>query len=296
MPPDELVRRWSTGDGVARARDVLERLAKGTALDGLGLATVDGLVDLRGLPAGGLDAHGGEVVGADLSHAWFAHAHLTGVRWRRCRFDRANLSAAVLVGGGLTECTMRRADLREAVVAGGIWSSVHLAGITSNHLSADHTTFTGTTFPALRHVEFTACAFVDCRFTGRLAEVRFLGRGQPAPMLLRDVTFASSDFRYAEFDGMDFDNVEFPDDGALIVVPRSFKAVAERAGMISLRRRDDVGKQLRRFLSEHSLRPGLSATAGWAVSRRDLAPDVAELAASTLHEAQQQLRAEGVIP
>ncbi|GIF66371.1 hypothetical protein Ais01nite_44060 [Asanoa ishikariensis] len=293
MPPGELVKRWSTGDGVARAREVLERLANGTSLEGL--PTVDGLVDLRGLPAGGVDAQGGEITGADLSHAWLSGAHLTGVRWRRCRFDDANLSATVFSGGAVAESTMRRADLREAIVAGGIWSSVDLAGIKSNHLSAERTTFTGTTFPALRRVEFTACSFVGCRFTGRLSDVRFLGRGQPAPMLLRNVTFASSDFRYAEFDGMDFDNVVFPDDDALIVVPRSFPAVAERAGMISLRRRDEVGKELRMFLSRESLRPGLSATAGWAVSRRDLDPEVAEFAAVALGQAQLELRAEGVI-
>ncbi|MEV4535909.1 pentapeptide repeat-containing protein [Asanoa sp. NPDC049518] len=289
MPPGELVKRWSAGDGVARASDVRDRLAKGAPLNGLGLAMVDGLLDLRGLPAGGLDARGAEVTGADLSHAWLSEAHLTGVRWQRCRFDGANLSATVLSGGAVVDCTMRRADLRQAIVAGGVWSSVDLAGISSNHLSADHTTFTGTTFPALRHVEFTACAFVDCRFTGRLSGVRFLGRGQPAPMLLRDVTFASSDFRHCEFDGMDFDNVTFPVDDALLVVPRSFPAVAARAGTISLRRRDEVGNELRRLLSRESLRPGLTATAGWAMARRDLDTEVADFAAVVLAEAQEDV-------
>jgi uncharacterized protein YjbI with pentapeptide repeats len=296
MPRREVVDRWCTVDGAARVREIRRRMADGVSLDGLLETTADGLLDLRGLPGGGLFAQGGEITGADLSHSWFSQSHLDGVHWRRCRFDGANLSAAAISGGSVVQSSMRRADLRETLVVGAEWTSVDLTGIKSGHFHSDRATFADVTFPALAKVEFTASTFAGCRFTGRLRDVRFLGRGDTATPALRDVTFLSSDFHYAEFDGMDFENVVFPDDESLIVVPRGFRAVAERASTLSLSRRDQVGKDLRRFLSGEFLRPGLSESAGWAVARRDLTPEVADFAAETLHEAQRHLRAEGVLP
>ena len=139
-------------------------------------------------------------------------------------------------------------------------------------------------FPALVAVEFAACSFDGCRFTGPLSDVRFLGRGAE-PAVLRKTVFESSDFRYTEFDGTEFDDVTFPDDDALLVVPRGFRAVADRASTLSLSRRDEVGKALRRFLSAQFLRPDLSGTAGWAVAKRDLDAEVAAFAADCLRAA-----------
>ncbi|MDG4825310.1 pentapeptide repeat-containing protein [Asanoa sp. WMMD1127] len=290
MPRRDVVDRWCTNDGSALAREILRRLAGGGPLHDLGLPVVDGLLDLRGLPAGGLDATGGEVVDADLRHCSLSHAHVAGVSWRGCRFDGADLSRAVLTGGGLTNSSLRRADLREALVVDSVWNAVELTGARTRYLHAERTTFTGTAFPGLAKVEFTGCAFDACRFTGPLHDVRFLGRVDPG--LLRDVTFESSDVRWAEFDGVEFDRVTFPDDGALIVVPAGFRAVAERAGMLSLERRDEVGKAFRSLLSRESLRPGLSATAGWAIARHDLVDgdphgeELADFAARMLAQAQ----------
>ncbi|MFF5076397.1 hypothetical protein ACFY36_05050 [Actinoplanes sp. NPDC000266] len=113
--------------------------------------------------------------------------------------------------------------------------------------------------------------------------MRFLGRVHPS--VLRNGVFFSDDFQYAEFDGTEFDGVRFPEGDALIVVPRAFRAVAELAGRLSTTRRDEVGRELRRFLSEQSLRPGLSETAGWVASRRDFGRDeLAEFAAVTIGE------------
>lgn len=300
----ELIDRWRTGDGRASAVEILRRLADGGSLRGLELPTVDGRLDLRGLPAGGLESEGAEVTGADLSYCTLAEASLDGVHWSQCRFDGADLLSAVFRGGSMTDCTLRRADLRDVRVVDARWDSVDLSGAKPKHFRSERTAFTDCTFSALAKVKFTACSLTDCRFTGSLNDTRFLGRGASA--VLRNVTFSSSDFRYAEFDGVDFDNVTFPEDDSLIVVPRGFRAVAQRAGTLSSSRDDDVGKAVRRFLSDQFLRPGLSETAGWAVGRRDLTdgypggyrggPEVAELAARTLHEAQEQLRTEGVIP
>jgi uncharacterized protein YjbI with pentapeptide repeats len=282
----DLIDRWCTRDGVTAARAILDRLAAGADLADLRLPTVDGRLDLRGLPAGGLFTEGGTLSDADLSHCSLSSAHLDGVRWTRCRLDGADLSAAVLTDVAIGDSTLRRADLREALVVRSSWESVDVTGAKSRHLAVERTTFTRQTFPALAKVEFVACSFVDCRFAGPLSDVRFLGRGAE-PAVLRRTTFESSDFRYAEFDGMEFDDVTFPDDGALVVVPHRFPAVADRASTLSLSRRDEVGKELRRFLSSQFLRPGLSGTAGWVLSRRDLPAEVYEFAASTISAAQE---------
>ncbi|GIF75917.1 pentapeptide repeat-containing protein [Asanoa siamensis] len=290
----DLVDRWRVGVGWETAQEVFRRLGDGSSLADLGLPTVDGRLDLRGLPAGGLDARDARVDGVDLSYGCLSSAHLWNVHFRDCRFDHVDASRAVFSGGSVVGSSLARADLRDAIVADAGWSSIDLSRAKTRRLTGQHSTFTEVTFGALAKVDFTGCAFVDCRFTGALNEARFLGRGRAGehpPVVLRRVTFESSDFRYAEFDGMDFDDVTFPADDALIVVLARFRAVADRAGADSLPRRDEVGKALRRLLSEQSLRPGLSETAGWVIARRDLndEPDLADFAATTLAAAARQL-------
>ncbi|MFC7534214.1 pentapeptide repeat-containing protein [Actinoplanes sp. GCM10030250] len=300
MARRDVVARWCTAEGAAKAGEILRRLAGGDTVLDLGWGVVDGLADLRGLPGGGLFTGGAEITGADLSHASLFASHLAGVHWRRCRLDGADLSNTSLTGGSLTECTLRRADLRDLSIDGATWTAADLTGAKARHLTAQRTTFTHTTFPAITRVAFTRCSFDDCRFIGALNDVEFLGRahdGDPAPAVLRKVTF-SRGFRYAAFDSMEFDGVTFPGGDALIVVPYGFRAVADLAGTLSLHRTDGVGKAFRRFLSGETVqRPGLTATAGWAIARRDLGDDeLAAFAAGTLARAEAQLRDEGVIP
>ncbi|MFG1922995.1 pentapeptide repeat-containing protein [Cryptosporangium sp. NPDC048952] len=301
MRRTDLTDRWHSES----ARDVIERMTAGSSLDDVGLATVDGLLDLRGLPAAGLVAEGARLVGLDLSYASLTEARLNDVHWRQCRFDGVDLSAAVFRGGSVSESTVRRADLRDAFVGGAEWSSVDLVGSKSAYFAAERTTFARTTFPALASVGFTRCSFDDCRFLGGLSGVRFLGRqtrADPERAVLRRVSFFSDNLRYAEFDGMEFEDVSFPASDAIVVVPHGFRAVAERASDLSLLRRDDIGEAFRKFMSRESMRPGLSVTAGWAIGRRDFTddhpngPELAEFAVRTLRKAQKQLRSEGVIP
>ncbi|MBU2664904.1 pentapeptide repeat-containing protein [Actinoplanes bogorensis] len=268
MARRDLIERWRTGDGREAA---LRGLAGGS------LPTTD----LRGLPAAGLESQGVAVTGADLRYATLAEARLEGVRWEATKLDGADLSDAVFTGGSLRGSTMVRAVLRDTVVADTTWESVDLTGAKMNHFKASRVAFRHCTFPALTKVDFTACTFEDCRFTGALDEARFLGRGSAS--VLRRVTFESDRFRYAEFDGMEFDDVTFPPGDAIVVVPRGFRAVAERAGVLSKSLDDETGREVRRFLSSESLRPGLSDTAGWAAGRADLPPGTAEM----LHEARE---------
>jgi uncharacterized protein YjbI with pentapeptide repeats len=256
----ELIDRWRS-----TAPEILGQLANGGSLRD---------VDLRGLPAGGLESRGASLDGADLGEATLAHAHLYDLSFTRCRFDGADLTEALFQGGSVTGATMAGAVLRHTLVAGARWEAVDFTGAKLTNFSPARTVFVHCTFPALAKVEFDGCTFEDCRFTGGLKDVQFLGRRHPS--VLRRVTFESDALRYAEFDGMEFEDVTFPPGDAVIVVPRAFRAVAERAGRLSSSRTDDVGREFRHFLSEESLRTGLSETAGWAVARRDLVADYDE--------------------
>ncbi|WP_250005013.1 pentapeptide repeat-containing protein [Actinoplanes sp. M2I2] len=286
-----LIDRWRTG---SLRSEVLRRLADGSPLSELELSVVDGRVDLRGFPAGGLDAQAATIAGVDFRYATMAHAHLEDVRFSGCRFDGADLARAVFTDGSMTQCTMVRATLTETLLAGTTWQSVDLTGGRMKHFSAERSHFAGCTFPALPKAEFAGCTIEDSLFTGALTETRFLGRAHDNAVLRR-VTFSSADVTYPEFDGVDFEDVTFPPGDRLIVVPRHFPAVAERAGRLSSHRGDQVGKDLRRFLSSESLRPGLRATAGWATARHMLTDDyangeeLADFATATLRAAEEQL-------
>ncbi|XVV15876.1 pentapeptide repeat-containing protein [Actinoplanes sp. CA-131856] len=226
--------------------------------------------------------------GVDFGQRNLSDVTYEDVRFDRCRFDGADLSRTVILRGSVTDSTMVRATLRDVFVAGARWERVDLTRAGMSRFSAERTLFRDVTFPALGRVEFTGCVFEDCRFTGRLRDVRFLGRVHPS--VLRNVVFSSDDFHYAEFDGTDFEGVRFPESDALIVVPRAFRAVAELAGRLSSARRDEVGRELRRFLSEQSLRPGLSETAGWVASRRDFGrEELADFAARTIGAAWERI-------
>ena len=291
MTRRDLIDRWRSGN---LRTQVIRRLAGGSSLSDLELSIVDGRLDLRGFPAGGLDAQSATIAGVDFRYATFAHAHLADVRFSDCRFDRADLARAVFTDGSATRCTMVRATLSETLLARTSWQSADLTGARMNHFSAERTHFSRCTFPALPHAEFAGCTIEDSSVTGALTETRFLGRAHDSAVLRR-VTFTSADVTYPEFDGVDFEEVTFPPGDTLIVVPRNFRAVADRAAELSASRGDRVGRDLRQFLSGESRRPGLRATAGWATARHVLTDDyeggeeLADLAAATLRQAQRQL-------
>ncbi|MCY1136431.1 pentapeptide repeat-containing protein [Actinoplanes sp. Pm04-4] len=288
MARRELIDRWRTG--ILRT-EVLRRLGDGSSLLDLELPVVDGLLDLRGFPAGGLDSQAPTIAGIDFRYATLAHAHLEDVRFSGCRFDGADLARAVFTDGSVSDCTMVRATLTETLLARTTWQSIDLTGARMKYFSAESTSFAGCTFPALPKAEFAGCTIEDAVFAGALTETRFLGRAHDSAVLRR-VTFRSADVTYPEFDGYDFEDVTFPPGDTLIVVPRHFRAVAERAGRLSSSRSDQVGKDLRRFLSSESLRPGLRETAGWATARHVLTDnyengeELADFAATKLREAQ----------
>ncbi|MFF5076396.1 pentapeptide repeat-containing protein [Actinoplanes sp. NPDC000266] len=86
----------------------------------------------------------------------------------RREVDGDDLSRSVFLRGSVTDATMVRATLRDVFVAGARWERVDLTGARMPHFQAERTVFRDVTFPTLGRVEFTGCAFEDCRFTGRL--------------------------------------------------------------------------------------------------------------------------------
>ena len=112
---------------IALARQVVGRLATGQALDGLGLDTVEGRIDLRGLPASGSDVGGPpEIVVLRAAH--LERLDLRGARlsWRfhdsavrDCRFEAADCRDWRLWNATVHECRFSGADLEGSAV--GTW-------------------------------------------------------------------------------------------------------------------------------------------------------------------------------
>ncbi|GLY06650.1 pentapeptide repeat-containing protein [Actinoplanes sp. NBRC 101535] len=305
MSKKALIDRWAAGEGAATRREISRRLADGTPLDDLDLPEFEGRADLRGLRIENAVLEGAGLVSADLSHASLRGSRIVDADFSRCRLDDSDLSDVTVQECSFSDCSIRRSDLRESLVADSSFDHVDFSAVKWGHFSAERSMFAECAFSDVVKADFTHCSFQGGRFSGRLREVRFVGRGMAeigTPAVLRSVVFASGEFRYAEFDGMELQNVGFLESDRLIVIPEGFQAVAERAGANSMIRGDQIGKDFRRFLSRESVqRPGLSATAGWVVGRQDLAADfpggeeLATFAVETLYEAQRQLREERLI-
>lgn len=297
--------RWQVGDGPRLFREVVRRLGAGVPLDDLGLDKVDGRVDLRRIPGRGLMLAGCHVIGVDFTGAFLADANFADVHFENCVLAKVELVSAVITGGSFVDCSFRDGDVRETSIWNATLRGLDFSVRKSSYLSVANSVFVDCKFGRLSRTEFSRSEFVDCRFLEGLSDVRFLGRptrDDASPCYLRRVEFVSDDLTWVEFDGYEFEDVVFPSSDRLIVVPTRFAMVAERAGLLSLTRRDDIGKEFRRFLSSQTVqRPGLSDTAGWAISKRDLilshpaGEELAEFAAEMISEAQRQLSSEGVL-
>lgn len=150
-----LRKRWNTSDGRERAEEAIACLVAGRRLDGLGLDSVDGRLDLRGLPvpvprrlqrfetAGWFAEKLGELVqfrGRHLESIDFSGAQLQSLRFTdsqitNCQFLDANCRDWRLWGTNVVDCDFAGASLREAAV--GTWHE-------GRRNSWKRVTFTGT--------------------------------------------------------------------------------------------------------------------------------------------------------
>jgi hypothetical protein len=243
--------RWRSKDGQRLAARVVRRLRRGGSLDGLGLPTVDGRRDLRGLSlpevgstplqigrltfgvaAGKLpEIRGARLRGLDLRGSRLRHLRLTDVRWEDCDLRGADLADFAAWGSTFDGCDLSGADLTEAMLstwyegAGNVWrncrfDSVELDGIVAKWAEFRDCSFENVT---MSNIVFEGCSFVDCRVTGSLNLVSFYGTGpeddDKPSVTMENFDLRQCDFTTVDFTGLRLSGVRLPPNDRVVIMP-----------------------------------------------------------------------------
>lgn len=217
--------RWSGGAGAALATEVVARLAMGRPLDDLGLGTVEGRVDLRGLHVGErvVTLVGVGLEGLDLSSARIPSWRFDDCAVRDCCFDRASCWDWRLWRTQVRHCRFVGTDLSGSAVGtwedgeGNLWSEVDFTGADLQVLVNRGATYEDCELAGadLTGVAFEQCTLRRCHFAGELREVTFDGRAvddRPSPSPWEDVDFSEARFDQVHFLALDLDGVTLPTD------------------------------------------------------------------------------------
>jgi uncharacterized protein YjbI with pentapeptide repeats len=279
--------RWRTADGTSVAEEAVARLVAGRPLDGLGLGSHQGRVDLRGLPApmpsrlrrfedrgwfvevlGQLITfRGAQLEGLDLSGAQLQSFRFFGSKIADCRLEQANCQDWRLWDTQMTDCDFERANLRDAALGTWLegrrnsWRRIGFTGADFRVAEPLEAVFEECDFSGAKiaGVQFRQCEFTRCRFAGALKDVLLDGRDlppdRPGPPQMSEVDFSAAMFRDVEFQGYDLENVTLPADPNVRLVRRA-RCVAQRAIKI-LDGADSVSARMLLGVLENRLRgPG----------------------------------------
>ncbi len=234
------------------------RLGQGRSLEGLGLPSSAGRIDLTGLqlpePA---------VVGrrhtsvADVAQIE-PNATVRGARWRdldfsgsklnglrlfdceihNCRFDNCQLRDLRIWSTKITGTSFLRSDLQGAALGGvesgrrNLFAEVDFSNADLRRTSYTAAAFQGCLFhnTKLDKVDFQTSTFSRCRFEGELNEVLFYRQGFKGeafpPNDMIDVDFSGAKLRYVEFRGLALDRVHLPDDREHVIL-ENYAAVVD---------------------------------------------------------------------
>lgn len=244
--------------------EIWRRLTSGLPMDGLGLPTVNGKIDVRGFvpPVDTFNvAISGHWTGLDLS----------GVKWPSLRFRNATITNCT-IGHGLCRdwriwgtrvegCSFAHSDLQGAALGGidegrrNSYCDVDFTGADlrgTAHASADFVRcrFVGS---RLRGVDFQGSVFVDTLFEGSLREVLFYrhafkGEGFPANEM-RGVDLRRAVLEFAEFRGIDLVDALLPNNKAHVVLSGLRDAVVRAIEVLSSRS-DEGARRLSSYLNE----------------------------------------------
>ncbi|GAA3770998.1 hypothetical protein GCM10022225_67650 [Plantactinospora mayteni] len=236
-----LKRRWTTADGRELVRAAERRLRDRQPLDGLGLESIDGRVDLRFIP---LTADFSLLDGVELRRLDFSGAMAANLRFvdsviADCRFDSADCQFWHLRACLVMDTSFLKADLRNATLGewyqgrGNRYRSVHFGSARLRNATTSAATYEDCdfAFAELERVNFWQSSLIRCTFAGPLRDVvfdgRLLGEGKPDgnPMLEVDLTEAVLDG--CDFRGVSFDSVRLPNDPQVVLIRD--KALMERA-------------------------------------------------------------------
>lgn len=249
------------------------RLVEGKPLKGLGLASKNGRIDLRGsvvpspsagptisLPVADVTVLQGSTVvkGAVWQSLDFSGSRLDGLRFidcvlTNCVFDECSCKDIRFWSTTVSDSTFRSTDLRQSVL-GAVQGRNRNTFRNVNFSAADlrQTVYVSADFQAcwfsyakLDRVDFQGSTFANCTFEGELREVLFYRKGfkgeEYPPNKMVGVDFSRGKLRWCAFRGLDLDDVTFPNDEDHIVL-NDYPEMLDRL-LRSLRGREDVGSK-----------------------------------------------------
>lgn len=226
-----------------KQQEIWRHLVTGKSLEGLGLGTVEGRIDLRNLQApeptvveswtfGTMDVarssgivviEGARWEGLDLSGASLPELQFRDTTIENCRFDKAKCKGWRIWGTSFHSCNFRGADLSSSGLGGVLgdkrsafrqvtFDQANLRG--TSHLNAD---IVDCSFrnAKLKGVDINGSLLERVVFEGPLADVIFRRRAArieaSTENRMIDVDFRKATFEYVEFIGLDMDRVQWPE-------------------------------------------------------------------------------------
>jgi uncharacterized protein YjbI with pentapeptide repeats len=273
-----------------QARHILNRLASGQGLDGLGLPSVGGRIDVRGLrtPDPMVIFRGVALARLDLGDGDLSGWRFHDSTLSDCRMDGAICRDWRLWNSRVSDCSFSGGDLEGSAVGtwhegrGNRWQRIDFtdAGFRVGVSWVAHYEDCDFSNSDLTGVSIEQCALLRCRFRGDLHQVVFDGRavsGRPPSPPMQQVDFSGARFDRVEFVGFTLDDVILPDDPDLRVI-RRFPCAVERA--LGLLGPDDSepARILRADLESrlHVLRVGSNPDDANVLNRRDYLLDGGE--------------------
>jgi uncharacterized protein YjbI with pentapeptide repeats len=244
-------QRWLSEDGQRLAAQVIKRLWRGKSLDGLGLPTVKGRIDLRGLSlpepeftphqVGRLTVGVAErklpeirkarMQGLDLRESRLRHLRLLDVRMVDCDLSDADLTDFAAWRSTFEDCDLSGADLTDALLSsldkgvGNVWHNCRFNASKLDGIVAKWAEFRGCSFEnvTMADMVFGGCSFIDCRMTGSLNNVAFYGT-EPDGHGKQSATMENFDLRDCQLTAVDFtglrmSGVRLPPNGRVVILP-----------------------------------------------------------------------------
>lgn len=273
MSKKDVTQRWKDQPGLAAA--VARWLSDTAAPLPEGIGTLDGRVDLRGLPtfpAGnvrelrGVRWSGLDLTYADLSGLWFFDVVIED-----CILDQASLKNSRLLGVVCNRTSLVGADLQQATVGGATadswptWTDVDFSKAKLGRRMWSGVTITRCTFTdtKMKGTEFYRCSISDTTFATDLSEVIFdgkrsgLARDLPFPeqesVVMQRVDLSRSRLMFTGFRTCTMEGVSWPEDPKVRVILDPADVVEKAAGWLEAqdgRGNSAAAKGLRRLMDE----------------------------------------------
>jgi uncharacterized protein YjbI with pentapeptide repeats len=321
MAPDHSASsRWTGPDGNELQDAVFARLITGRSLRDLGLAAVNGRLDLRHIVAPTprrlqrfewkewfVEELGDLLIfrNVRLQGLDFSGAALTSLRFHGCTITGCSFSGARcddwrLWDTEINDCDFARASLRNAAVGTwhdgrrNSWRHVDFSRADFRIGVSKQASYQDCNFSKakLTKVQFSQCSFVRCHFDGDVRGVLFDGRpldDSPAPPPMAGVDFTRANFHEVEFKGLALADVQLPDDSAVRLIP-NFPSVLSEA-LLAIEADDSASARGLRAVLENHRRMTRTENEDYVFNRNDWQSwggvEEAEFVANVLERAEQ---------